>query len=181
VIFRATTRRAFTLVEVMIVIAIIMVVTTAGIPMVWRALAKDPLAKAVNDVLEGCKTARDRAILQNRPFDFVIRNRDENDAEVAVEPSKIKDSSGLAFPGSATATGSEPGSLIGAFPRKLGADVAVELLAVNFIDHMGASEARVRFYQNGTSDEFTVAFMRNGVRRTITVDIITGAAYEVLK
>lgn len=166
----------------MIVIAIIMVITTAGIPMVWKALTKDPLAKAVNDVLEGCKTARDRAILQNRPFDFVIRNREENKAEMNVEASVIKDNSGGApAPAPAKVTMGEPGSLVGSFPRSLGEDVAIELLAVNFIDHMDTSEARARFYPNGTSDEFTVTFNRRGIRRTITVDIITGRAYELIK
>ena len=169
----------------MIVVAIVLVIMTAGIPMMWRAMTKDPLAKAVNDVLEGCKTARDRAILQNQPFDFVIRNRDENDAEMGVEAAKTKDAAGPDSPtvvvGADKEAKHDPASFVGDFPRKLGNDVAIELLAVNFVDLMGASEARERFYQNGTADEFTVTFMRKGVRRTITVDIITGATYEVIK
>jgi prepilin-type N-terminal cleavage/methylation domain-containing protein len=180
VITRPSSRRAFTLIEIMIVIGIIAMVMTAGVPMMWRALAKDPLAKAVNDVLEGCKLARDMSILQNKPYEFVIRNRTENDAEMLVEAAKIKDPSGLAFPGSDKPAHSA-GSLASAFPRKLGEDVAVELLAVNLADMMEASEARARFYPNGTADEFTVVFHRNGVRRTVQVDIITGAAFEVIK
>ena len=160
----------------MIVMAIIAMVMTAGIPLASRALQKDPLMKAVNDTLEGCKLARDRAILQNRAYDFVIRNRNENEAEMVVEPAKIKDGSPVAAITAARAK--EVGSLVGDFPRKLGQDVAIELIYVNLVDQMGASEARVRFYPNGTSDEFTVIYAYRGKRRIIKVDIITGTAWE---
>ena len=193
-IVRSPTRRAFTLIEIMIVIGIIMMTISAGIPLVTRALKRDQLASAVNDTLEGCKLARDRAILNNRPYEFVIRNRSENDAEFAVEPAKIKDaapagSAGAGSGSASTITASdtpapkaapkEVGSLVGDFPRKLGKDVAIDFLFVNFIDLMASSEARVRFYPNGTSDEFSVSYAFQGKRRTIKVDIITGAAWEV--
>lgn len=175
----------------MIVIGIIAMVMTAGVPMMTRALNKDPLAKAVHDVLEGCKLARDRAILQNRAYDFVLRNRSETEAEMLVEPTKEKDASGnyttashltapvTAAAQSAPAQKGDAPSLVGDFPRKLNPDVAIELIYVNMVDHMGAAEARVRFYPNGTSDEFAVTFSYKGKSRTIKVDIITGAAWEV--
>src|SRR3954468_7328487 len=120
----------------MIVIAIVGIVMTAGIPMMWKALSKDQLSKAVNDVIEGCKTARDRAILQNQPYEFVIRNKSEKESELTIEAAKVRDPSGLAFPGS-TATVREPGNIVGDFPRTLGDDVMIQLLDVNFVDHMG--------------------------------------------
>ena len=187
----APARRGFTLIEIMIVIGIIALVMTAGIPLMTRAMNKNQLAKAMNDTLEGCKLARDRAILQNKPYDFVMRNRSEKDAEIAVEEARVKDPGAtpsamsgsaagtLAAPSSAPASARDSGSLLGDFPRKLGDDVAVEAVFVNMIDHMGASEARVRFYPNGTSDEFMVTFGHQGNRRTVKVDIITGAAWEV--
>lgn len=162
----------------MIVIAILALVMTAGIPMMTRALSKDQLAKAVNDTLEGCKLARDRAILQNRPYDFVIRNRSEHDAEMAVEASVLKVAGPTPGVTAASVGTKEVGSLVGDFPRKLGKDVAIELVYVNLVDLMNASEARVRFNPNGTSDEFTIIYAFNGKRRTIKVDIITGSAWE---
>ena len=116
---RRPARAGFTLVEVMIVIAILAIIITAGIPMLWKAMAKNQMAKAVTDVIEGCKTARDRAILQNRPYDFVIRVLGEHDVDMNVEATKIKDPSGLAFAGS-DQTVREPGSLVGDFPRGAG-------------------------------------------------------------
>jgi Tfp pilus assembly protein FimT len=165
----------------MIVIAIIAIVTTAGIPMATRALKKDPLMKVVNDTLEGCKLARDRAILQNRPYDFVIRNRSENEEdEITVEPARQKGSgSGSGAPSTAAAGPKEVGGLVGDFPRKRDKRVAIELLYVNLVDQMNADEAHVRFYPNGTSDEFMVIYSYEGKRRTIKVDIITGSPWEV--
>jgi prepilin-type N-terminal cleavage/methylation domain-containing protein len=176
---QSPTRRAFTLIEIMIVIAIIAIVASAGIPLMTRAMNRDQLAKAVNDVLEGCKLARDRAILQNRPYDFVIRTKSDNQWEMNVEPTKVKDA-GAPGASIASATAKEAPSLIGDFPREFGRDVAFELIYVNLADVMAASEARVRFYPNGTADEFTVVMNAHGKSRTIKVDIITGAAYEVV-
>ena len=181
-IFRRPTPRAFTLIEIMIVIAIIMMVITAGVPMMSRALNKNQLSKAVNDVLEGCKLARDRAILQNRPYDFVIRAKSENEWDMNVEPTKMKDAAAAGVVTSSSAAASKDGgSMIADFPRPFGRDVAFEMIYVNLIDQMGAEEARVRFYANGTADEFTLIMHVQGKRRTIKVDIVTGAAYEVVE
>jgi prepilin-type N-terminal cleavage/methylation domain-containing protein len=185
VTFRRPSPRAFTLIEIMIVIAIIAMVVTAGIPMMARALNKNQLSKAVNDVLEGCKLARDRAILQNRAYDFVIRAKNETEWDMNVELDKSKD--GVARSTTSTTTSSsaasskDGGSLIADFPRPFGSDVAFELIYVNLVDQMGAEEARVRFFPNGTADEFTLIMHVQGKRRTIKVDIVTGAAYEVVE
>lgn len=174
-------QRAFTLIEIMIVISIVAIVVTAGVPMVWKALAKNQMAKAVNDVIEGCKAARDRAIVHSRPYDFVIRNESARDATLIVEASPLRDASAVAFPGATDAVKTMTGSMMEDFPRKLGEDVIIEFIAVNLIDQMQAKEARARFYPNGTSDEFTVVLKHGSVQRRVSVDIITGVAYEVTK
>jgi prepilin-type N-terminal cleavage/methylation domain-containing protein len=182
VTFRRPAPRAFTLIEIMIVIAIIMMVITAGVPMMSRALNKNQLAKGVNDVLEGCKLARDRAILQNRPYDFVIRAKSENEWDMNVEPTKMKDAGAAgAVTTSSAAASKDGGNTIAEFPRPFGRDVAFEMIYVNLVDQMGAEEARVRFFPNGTADEFTLIIHVEGKRRTIKVDIVTGAAYEVVE
>ena len=180
--FQATARAAFTLIEVMIVMMIVAIVVSAGIPMVWKAMEKNQMSKAVHDVIEGTKSARDRAILHNRPYDFVVRIKGEHDVDLNVESAKIKDPSGLAFPGSDQPL-REPGSLMGDFPRKIGDDVNIRMLDVNFVNHIdpGVNEARVRFFPNGTSDEFNIVLEHNSVQRVLRADIITGIVYEVTK
>jgi len=59
--------------------------------------------------------------------------------------------------------------------------VAVRMLDVNFIDHMAAGEAHVRFFPNGTSDEFNIILEYAGAQRQIRADIVTGVVYEVVK
>jgi prepilin-type N-terminal cleavage/methylation domain-containing protein len=83
-VIRGSRERAFTLVEIMIVIAIIAVIMATGVPSMTRALSKDDLARAMKDTIEGCKTARDRAILQGVPWAFVVHSES---GELRVEPA----------------------------------------------------------------------------------------------
>lgn len=172
--------RGFTLIEIMIVIAIVAIVMTAGVPMLYRALKKDLMAQAVTDVLEGCKTARDSAILQGVPYEFVVVR--EN-GTFLVQPGKDRGGSARGDAGAdpaPVAAQAGSGSLMAGFPRRLGDGVSVELVGVNFIPRMEDPEARVRFFPNGTSDEFAIVLLGRDGRRTVTTDVVTGLAYEVL-
>jgi len=173
---------AFTLLEIMIVIAIMGIVLSAGVPMMSRAFKSNELGKAVNDVIEGCKTARDRAILQGVPYEFVIKEG----GDLSVEAARDNDPNRSGHPKSSDSLGT-PNAHVAEwvtadFPRKLGEHVAIELIDVNFIDHMGEEEARVRFYPNGTSDEFTnvMASAKEG-QRQVSLDVVTGLADEVVR
>src|SRR5262245_4261816 len=57
-------RRAFTLIEIMIVVGIIGIVMAAGVPTLYRMLKKDGFRQTVNDVVEVCAAARARAIME---------------------------------------------------------------------------------------------------------------------
>jgi hypothetical protein len=53
---------------------------------------------------------------------------------------------------------------------------------VNFKDQMENPETRVRFFANGTSDEFTVVIFSEEGERKISLDVITGLSdVEVLR
>ena len=56
----------------------------------------------------------------------------------------------------------------------------VQLIDVNFMSYMEAPEARVRFFPNGIADEFTIVMAWKGKQRSVTVDIITGQATELI-
>lgn len=174
----ARARRGFTLIEIMIVITIVAVITTAGIPLMWRALAKDDLARAVNDVMEGCKAARDRAILSGQTHEFVVK--ENGGLEVVPAPVDRGPGSGPS-PSPGSGAGELPSGVAAAFPRVLGKDVMIQLIDVNFRSQMESPEARVRFFSNGTSDEFTVVMAEKGRQRTVTLDIVTGLPEEYIK
>lgn len=162
----------------MIVIAIIGIFLTIGIPSLSRAFDRDDLSRAVHDTIEGCKTARDRAILQGVPWAFIVKE----DGTLNIQPVPQEDRSRRATlstpPGNGADSKSVPAAPYTNFPRKLGEDVMVQMIDVNFISHMELPEARVRFFPNGTADEFTIVYMWKGLQRNVTIDVVTGQATE---
>ena len=50
-------RRAFTLIEVMIVVAIVGLIAAMGVPSIFQALRKDGMRKAISDVKDALDTA----------------------------------------------------------------------------------------------------------------------------
>jgi Tfp pilus assembly protein FimT len=160
----------------MVVMAIIAIIMTAGIPSMMRAMEKDDLSRAIHDTIEGCKTARDRAILQGVPWVFIVRENGQLDVQAAPQEDLRKGTRSTAASGK-----SLPASPYSGFPRHLGEDVMIQLIDVNFINHMEMPEARVRFFPNGTADEFTVVYAWNGRQRSVTIDIVTGQATEYVK
>ncbi|MCX8157402.1 MAG: prepilin-type N-terminal cleavage/methylation domain-containing protein [Verrucomicrobiae bacterium] len=137
-------RGAFTLVELMIVVAIMGLVVGIGIPAIFRAAEKDALRATVTAMMEACQAARAQAILSGQTQTLMLRPR-----ERAFEaPGK--------------------GSFV--VPQNVGIDA----LEVNFVDVREFDHAPVRFYPNGTSDEFTVVFSSaRHEQRFIELDCIT--------
>ena len=168
-------RRAFSLIEIMIVISIVAIVISAGVPMMFRAMQKNELIKAVSDIVEGCSHARARAILQGVPTEFVIRAEDGN---LSIQTAAVRrrqafeSQDSTLIPKEAT---EKPTAAL-AFSSQLGEDVIVRFLDVNFKDHMELPEARVRFYPNGTSDEFAIVIETQDGQRKIALEVVTGLA-----
>jgi prepilin-type N-terminal cleavage/methylation domain-containing protein len=65
-------RAAFTLIEIMIVVAIIGLIAAMGVPSILQALRKDGMRKAVSDVKEGLDNARARAIVSGQTTEVVF-------------------------------------------------------------------------------------------------------------
>ncbi|MGA3180956.1 MAG: type II secretion system protein [Verrucomicrobiota bacterium] len=141
----------FTLIEILIVVGIIGLTLTLGVPAFVKALQKEGMRKAQSDLLEACKNARGEAILKAAPQDLIFRPLDK--------------------------TFSAPGGISAALPES----VDIDLLGVNEISYEQEESARVRFYPNGTSDEFIIVIhsLKDGSRCTITLDPVTALA-EVL-
>jgi prepilin-type N-terminal cleavage/methylation domain-containing protein len=138
----------FTLIEILIVVGIVGLTLTLGVPAFVKALHKEGMRKAQSDVLEALKNARGDAILKAKEADLVFNPQDKS------------------F--------SVPGGTNGTLPQS----VTIDLLAVNEISYEQEPSARVRFYANGTSDEFTIVMhsMKDGSICTITLDPVTALA-----
>jgi hypothetical protein len=64
------------------------------------------------------------------------------------------------------------------YPVKLPEGVGIEAILANGLDATELESAVVRFYANGTSDEFNVVLMHpeSGQRRQVWLEITTGLA-----
>lgn len=169
--------RAFTLIEIMIVVGIMAILMTIAIPAFVTAQNKTPMRNALQGVMEACATARAQAILRGSLVELRIRPQDYT---FEVAPTGQRE-------GSASAGDARPqpkaGDGHGVFTLKLPEEVGIEEIAVNFALLKDAEAVAVRFHANGTSDEFTVVLrsLHNELRK-ITLDPITGKAdYDVLR
>lgn len=164
----------------MVVVAIMGIVMTISIPTLYRQLHPESMRKAVEDVVEVCETARARAILDSTEVDLVIHPADRQFDVVAgasrapqVDPLFSPDVAGNDWrtpPRSAPSGG-------GGFSVRLSNKIMIEGLGINGEDYTEDLEGRVRFYPNGTSDEFSIVLLSDRAeRRNITLEVVTALA-----
>jgi len=146
-------RTAFTLIEIMIVVSLMGLMLAMGMPSIVKTLRKEGMRKATDDMMEACKSARAEAILKQKTEELVIHPQDGT----------------ISAPGFKTAT----------LPK----NVEIQILGVNFVQYEQADEAKVHFFPNGTSDEFTMVLQDDqGQTRKFTLDIMTALPdYEVVR
>jgi prepilin-type N-terminal cleavage/methylation domain-containing protein len=146
----------FTLVELMIVIGIMAVVMAMGMPSILQTIKKEPLRQAVSDLVEGLEHARAQAILEGAPAEFVLRAADGLISVVAARDSDSSSPGPVPEDGGDAAAAALTTAEVRPFSARLHPDVLLGLVEVNLASKMEAEEVRVRFYPNGTSDEFTL-------------------------
>ncbi|HYE32388.1 MAG TPA: GspH/FimT family pseudopilin [Methylomirabilota bacterium] len=169
-------RRGFTLIEIMIVVAIMGIFLAVGIPSILRTMKRNNLTTAVQNVIDGCAFAREMAIFRGIPHEFVIHADRSLTVEQAKNWSAMAGGSPAASSEAAPAPSGSPSKEAANYKGTLTDTVFVDALAVNFVD-MNQTETdavRVRFHPNGTSDEFTILLNSDEGQRLITLDIVTG-------
>ncbi|PWU08372.1 MAG: hypothetical protein C5B50_29720 [Verrucomicrobia bacterium] len=156
--FHVSRPSAFTLIELMIVIGLMALLATISVPAIRGMVRNESMRKAAQDAQEVCQNARARAILGGAMTEVVI-HADPPTMEVAGAGPKTDDS-----------------GLVAHF--ELGGDVGVESIKVNGVQYKDADMTRVRFFPNGTCDEFRMVLLRprDNLRRGIFCEVTTSLA-----
>ena len=175
---RCLFRRAFTLMELMIVVGIMGIALTIGVPIVYKVWHRTPMVQAIRDFREVCSNARAQAILQGRPVDLVFHPQ-ENRVEIAAAAAPA--SSAVAPGDLQTASGvssTPPPAAHSGFSAHFSDRVMIQDLDINMsgINYAKEETARVRFYPNGTSDEMWCIFFDGRDHYAITLEVTTGLA-----
>jgi len=139
--------RAFTLIEIMIVVGIIGLIAAMSVPSILLSLKKEGMRKAVGDMVDVCNDARSHAILSGQTTDVTFHAADKSFASSNGKSATLPD----------------------------GVDFA--MLDINLMDFSQSDVSRVRFFPNGTCDEMTVVLHSVADWRKITLEFSTGLTF----
>ena len=180
---------SFTLIELLVVVAIIGIVLTISVPFMNTAIIGNKgINGAMKMVQEACADARALAILRQTMATMTI-NADGN-----INVQEGSGSGGRSRTESPDVAGNEwrmeerpstggGGGVRGGrvemrhkYPVKLPDGVGIEAILANGLDATEMETATVRFYANGTCDEFNVVLTHpeSGESRQVWLEITTG-------
>jgi prepilin-type N-terminal cleavage/methylation domain-containing protein len=161
---------AFTMIELMVVVAIMGVILAAGIPSLYRMMQKEGMRKVTSEVMEVCGKARAQAILRGTPVDIMfypLEHRLVISGASAPSPQSAED---ILDEKPVVTPGAGQSALI---PE----DFSIEMLDINLSEYRESEWARVRFYPNGMSDEMTLVLRSPKEEyKKITLEVTTGLA-----
>jgi len=152
---------AFTLMEIMVVVAIIGLVGAMAVPAILQMRREGPMRKAVNDVLELCERARAGAVLKDTTTCLVFHPHDHQAMVMGGDANQAL----------TTRLGQHP-----IMSTQFDPSVTIEGLGINLRDYTDADVAPVNFYDNGTCDEMTLILLCDGQREQITLELTTALA-----
>jgi len=174
---------AFTLIELMVAIAIIAVILTIGIPFVRTAIdSPRGINGAVRMVEDACRDTRAKAILEQAPAELIIRRADGSfsigGAAGASSQAESPDVAGNEWRMADRPAGrgsSAQTEFKRPYPAKLPEGVRIEGLFINGLDWTEDEEARVLFRPNGTSDAMSIVLESDENEfRNIWLEVVTG-------
>ncbi len=160
----------FTLIEIMVVVAIIGLIATIAIPNIYQIARKEGMRRAATDMKDVLTNARAQAILTGKEVQVKFHPMDGRFEVTGGSTSPTEEPS----PGAATATvtAQAPSKTTSA---TLPPDISFGMLQVNLLNYRESEWTRVRFFPNGTSDELRLVLTSDkGDVRGIELEPTTG-------
>jgi Tfp pilus assembly protein FimT len=159
--------------EIMMVVAILGLMMAISVPAILRTMHQEPLRKAVNDVKTICYNARAQAILHGVTTSVVFHPRDGEVTLSSLADTAAKDA--FTSPDASSRENSTaPVTTSALNSTKFDDSIIIDMLDVNLSENKDASEARVRFFPDGTSDEMTLIIHSIDQYRKMTLEVTTG-------
>jgi prepilin-type N-terminal cleavage/methylation domain-containing protein len=161
VIRHSSFQRAFTLIEVMVVVAIIGLMAAMGLPSIIKALQKEGMRKAVDDMTGVFFSAREKAIVTNTKVAVVFHPRDR---QFGVE--------GTAGEGGTIVNTHSGRAMVATLPD----GVELGMLDIFRQDYVQSDWAKIFFNPDGTCDEAVIVLIAKGGAESqkITLEYATG-------
>ena len=175
---------AFTLIELMVVMGLMMIIIAIGVPRMVKG-NRTPLGESLNVVMEACAAARRQAILSGSTSRVTIRGAEEGTGFIISAGSgggrpKVASIEDVDTRSEGSADEAPKPSVAAGVSGRIHDEVSIHGIFVNFEDLMDEDQVEVKFYSNGTSDEFTIAMRHeygDAVLRFVQLDSVTGLAY----
>ena len=162
---------AFTLIEVMIVVGIMGIMLTIGVPIIYKVWHRAPINQAVTETVEVLSNARARAILQGKEMDVMFHPKEGR--------LEIKGAGGSTAANTGPVTAGFSAGVGNGTSARYSEKILIEMLDINKLPHdfRDDEEAMIRFFPDGTCDELSLVLVSDqNERREITLEITTSLA-----
>ena len=157
-------KRAFTLVELMVVVAVLGVIIGVGVQSFRSFIEKEPLEQAISDVEGMCRQARSDAIINKRTMELVLNDMEE---------SLILRSAARTVMGMDPDTGEEA-NLVEQGEVLERVELAVDLQIIEPVDDEFVGQLELRFYPNGTAEPVDLRVTDGNEAYILSLDPVTG-------
>ena len=162
----------FTLIEIMVVIAIIGLIMAMGMPSIQQAFKKEGMRKAVDEVQTVCARARSLAIFNNTTT-WVYFYPQMQDRRYQLGGDPVVGGQALLDAQLTAGTGTTPAAASSETSGTLPDEVQIEMFDINQQDFAESAWGRVRFFPNGTCDEMVMALRYKEDTKLIKLEFST--------